>query len=67
MPDPEPANLEVPTAPDVTPSESELHSSIELFRGSQTFIARSPHPDVIRLRIVTIAGLILFFFVGVPC
>lgn len=66
MPDPRPTNLEVASAPDATVSETELNSSIKAFRASNTFVARSPHPDVIRLRIVTIVGLFLFFFAGVP-
>ncbi len=66
MPDPKPTNLEVAPSPDATVSESALNSSIKAFRASNTFVARAPHPDVIRLRIVTIATLILFFFAGVP-
>ncbi len=43
----------------VTPSQ-------KAFATSKTFLARAPHPDVFRLRAVVVAGLLLFFFVGVP-
>ncbi len=40
--------------------------SMLLYRASQTFLARTPPPSVMWLRIFTIAGILLLFFVIIP-
>jgi urea transport system permease protein len=43
-----------------------LTESQKAFASSKTFLARVPHPNVILLRIVVLAVLLGFFFIGVP-
>ena len=62
----DPAPAESATATPVPSAEGATTPSLKAFHSSQTFVARMPHPDVIRLRIVTIVTLLAVFFVGIP-
>jgi urea transport system permease protein len=59
MPDSPPVN-------DPTITESGASASLQVFSQSQTFLARSPVPQVIILRIAAVVSLLAFFFIMIP-
>ncbi len=53
-------------APAQTEPSTTLTSSLAAYRRSQTFLAQLPDPRVFRLRWITVASIIAFFFLGIP-